>query len=253
VTGVRPNGSRTRPIPSTGADLGCRSRTRAASDHRPAAARRWPDSRARRAPRPGRAVCRGASLLAAVLPRLSGQHRPGLARMAGPRPACGRRIHHPVGLLAGHLAGPQRMAARRHAALRPAPRPADPAGLLGGPGRQRPDCDHRAVPAAQRTADSAVNGRLRSAAARRRRCARSQRRILVDRGGSRPVRGVPTRVADPPTVRRDGNTRRRHGAGRDRGPALPRSVHRIESDRIHAGAGTPVHPGCAGRRHRLRQ
>ena len=74
-----------------------------------------------------------------AFPRLPSGHRTVLGGLVDLRPVRRRRVHRPVRLLAGRVAGPPRLAAGRVSPLRPPPGLADPAAVLGGarlqPGR----------------------------------------------------------------------------------------------------------------------
>ena len=84
-----------------------------------------------RHPRPGGAVRGGEPRLPARVPRLPGRPGAVLGRLVHLRALRGRRVHRAVRLLAGAVAGPPRLAARRGLAVRAAAGPAHPPGVLG--------------------------------------------------------------------------------------------------------------------------
>ena len=93
---------------------------------------RGASGRTRGHPRRRRAVRRPAPLLVDELPRVPGEQRAVVDRLARLRPLRRGRLHRPVRLLARRGPGPAGVAGRQRSALRPPPHLAHPAPVLAG-------------------------------------------------------------------------------------------------------------------------
>src|SRR5205807_1287604 len=126
-----------------------------------------------------RPVRPGPPLLAADLPRVPGQQRSGLARLAAVRPSRRGPVPHALRFLAGPVTGPARLGAGWRRPLRAAPCVADPAAVLGGAGTQPRDRLAGDTAAAFRAAHPPVGRGVRAAAPGRHHGAGTERRVLV--------------------------------------------------------------------------
>ena len=161
-------------------------------------------------PRPGGAVRGRQPRLPARIPRLPGRPRTVLGRLVHLRAVRGGRVHRAVGLLAGPVTGPPRLATRRGLRVRAPAGPAHPAGVLRGPCLQprRRVADRPSARAGG--ARREVGRRQRPAGAEPRRRANPRPIVLVDRRRGPAVRRVPSAAGDGAPM-----GRRRHGRHRD--------------------------------------